>query len=158
MYRQIEGVSMGSPLGRILSNIFVGFHEILLFEKFPKLFIYLRYVDDTFVTFSSRNDILLFFHKLNELHPSLSFTMEEEKNNKLPFLDMLVERCEFSFPTSVHRKPTFTGLYLCWDSLAPRSRKLNLIRCLSFRAFNICCDSKIEAELKVIKEIFINNG
>ena len=84
--------------------------------------------------------------------------MEEEKSYKLPFLDVLVERCEFSFLTSVYRKPTFTGLYLSWDSFAPRSRKLNLFKCLSFRALNICCDSKIEDELKVIKEIFINNG
>ena len=84
--------------------------------------------------------------------------MEEEKSNKLPFLDVLVERCEFSFHISVYRKPTFTGLYLSWDSFTPRSRKLNLIKCLSFRALNICCDSKIEEELKVIKEIFINNG
>ena len=40
---------------------------------------------------------------------------------------------------------------------APRSRKLNLIKCLSFRALDICCNSKIKEELKVIKEIFINN-
>ena len=158
IYRQIEGVSMGSPLGPILANIFVGFHESLLFEKFPKPFIYLLYVDDTFVSFSSRNDALLFFDKLNDLHSSLSFTMEEENDNKLPFLDVLVERCDFSFLTSVYRKPTFTGLYLSWDSFAPRSRKVNLIKCLSFRAVSICCDSKIEDELKAIKEIFINNG
>ena len=155
MYRQIEGVSMGSPLGPILANIF---QDRLLFEKFPKPFIYLRYVDDIFVSFRSRNDALLFFDKLNDLHSSLSFTMKEENNNKLPFLDVLIERCDSSFLTSVYRKPTFTGLYLSWDFFAPRSRKLNLIRCLSFRALNICCDSKIEDEQKVIKEIFINNG
>ena len=85
MYHQIDGVSIGSPLGPILANIFVGFHERLCFEKFPKPFIYLRYVDDTFVTFSSRNNALSFFYKLNDLDPSLSFTMEEEKSNKLPF-------------------------------------------------------------------------
>ena len=68
MYRQIVGVSMGSPLGPILSNIFVGFQERHLFERFPKPFIYLRYVDETFVSFRSRNDALLFFDKLNELH------------------------------------------------------------------------------------------
>ena len=48
-YRQIDGTSMGSPLRPILANIFVGFHERLLFKKFPKSFIYLHYVDDTFV-------------------------------------------------------------------------------------------------------------
>ena len=73
-------------------------------------------------------------------------------------MDELVEKCDSSFLTSVYRKPAFTGLYLSCDSFAPRSRKLNLIRCLSYRALNICCDSKMEDELKVIKEIFINNG
>ena len=63
MYHQIEGVSTGSPLVPILANIFVGFYERLMFEKFPKPFIYLRYVDNTFVSFSSRNDVLLFFDK-----------------------------------------------------------------------------------------------
>ena len=158
MYRQIEAVSMSSPLGPILANIFVGFQERHLFERFPKPFIYLRYVDDSFVSFGSRNNALLFFDKLNELLLSLSFTMEEENNNKLPFLDVLVERWDSSFLTSVYWKPTFTGLYLSWDSFATKSSKLNLIRCLSYRALNICCDSKIEDELKAIKEIFINNG
>ena len=106
---------MGSPLGPILANIFVGFQERLLFEKFLKPFIYLRYVDDTFVSFRSRNDAMLFFDKLNELHSSLSLTMEEENNNKLPFLDVLVERCDFL--TFVYRKHTFTGLYLSLDYL-----------------------------------------
>ena len=54
-------------------------------------------------------------------------------------------------------KPTFTGLYLSWDAFAPRSRKLNLIKCLSFRALNICSDSKIEEELKVIRDLFLSN-
>ena len=148
IYHQIEGVSM---------DIFVGFQERFLFEKFPKPFIYLCYVEDTFVSFRSRNDVLLFFDKLNKLHSSLSVTMEEENNNKLPFLDVLVEIYDSSFLTSVYRKPTFNGLYLSWNSFAPRSRNLDLIRCLSYRSLNICCDSKIEDELKVIKEISINN-
>ena len=60
MFRQIEGVSMGSPLAPILANIFVGFHERRLFDRFLKPFTYLRYVDDTFVSFKSRSDALTF--------------------------------------------------------------------------------------------------
>ena len=76
----------------------------------------------------------------------------------MPFWDVLVERCTFSFITSVYRKPKFTGLYLNWHSFAPKSRKLNQIRCLSYRALNICSDCNIENELKVINDIFIDNG
>ena len=72
--------------------------------------------------------------------------------------DVLVERGELFFLTSIYRKPTFTGLYLSWDAFAPKSRKLNLIKCLSFRVLNICFDSKIEDELGVIRELFLNNG
>ena len=84
--------------------------------------------------------------------------MEEESNDQLPFLDVLVERGDSSFLTSVYRKPTFTGLYLDWHSFAPKSRKLNLIRCLSFRTLNICSECNIENELRAIKDIFIDNG
>ena len=77
---------------------------------------------------------------------------------KLPFLDVLVGRRDSSSLTSVYRKPTFTELYLSWDSFAPRSRQRNLIRFLSYRALNICSDCRIEDELKVIKDIVINNG
>ena len=73
MYREVDGISMSSPLGPILTNIFVGFFERLLFDTFPKPYIYLRYVDDTFACFSSRNEALLFFHSLNDLHLSLTF-------------------------------------------------------------------------------------
>ena len=156
MFRQIEGVSMGSPLGPILANTFVRFHERRLFDKFPKPFTYLRYVDDTFVSFKSRSDALKFFDTLNRLHSSLSFTMEEESNGQLQFLDVQVKRGDSSFLTSVYRKPTFTGLYLNWHSFVLKSRKLNLIRCLSYRALNICSECKIDNELRAIRDIFID--
>ena len=63
---------------------------------------------------------LKFFDRLNRLHSSLSFTMEEESNGQLPFLDVLVERGDYSFLTCVCSKPTFTGLYLNWHSFAPK--------------------------------------
>ena len=85
----------------ILVNIFVVFYEKLLLDRFPKPYIYLRYVDDTFACFCSRNEALSFFQELYDLRPSLTFTMDEEKDNKLPSLDVLVKRRSFAFVTSI---------------------------------------------------------
>ena len=139
---------MGSPLGPILTSIFVGFYEKLLFDRFPKPYIHLRYVDKTFASFSSCYEALSFFQRLNDLHPSLTFTMDEEKDNQLPFLDVLVERHSFAFVTSIYRKPTFTGLYLSWDAFALKSRNVKLIKCLTFRALMICSNNRIKSEFE----------
>ena len=36
MYKQTDGVAIGSPLGSALANIFVGYHESKLFSCVPK--------------------------------------------------------------------------------------------------------------------------
>ena len=58
----------------------------------------------------------------------------------------------------IYRKPMFTGLYLSWDAFAPKSRKVNLIKCLTFRALEICLNNKIKSELEQIKSLFLGNG
>ena len=72
-------------------------------------------MDDIFACFSTRNESLSFSHCLNDLYPSLTFAMDEEKDNKLVFLDVLVEHRLFALITCIYRKPTFTGLYLSWS-------------------------------------------
>ena len=83
--------------------------------------------------------------------------MAEEKNNQLPFLEVLVERRSFAFVTSIYRKPTFTGLYLSWDAFAPKSRKVNLIKCFTFRTLKICSVNRIKSEFEQIKNLFLGN-
>ena len=73
MYRQIDVVVMGSPLGLALVNIFVGFHEEKLFSHVPKPLTYFRYVDGTFAIFSHKVHSNMFL-ELNHLHLSLKFT------------------------------------------------------------------------------------
>ena len=53
MYKQIDGVVMGSPLGPALANIFVGYQEEKLFIDNNQPLIYFRYVDDTFAMFEN---------------------------------------------------------------------------------------------------------
>ena len=158
MHRQIDGVAMGSPFGAPLANIFVGYQEVKLFSNTNKPLSCFRYVDDTFAAFNNEHDCNNFFTHLNSLHPSLRFIREKESNSSLPFLDVLVERQNSDFVTSVYRKPTFTGQYLRWNSFSSTKRKTNLISTLVHKAFMICLKSKLEPELNKIRSILINNG
>ena len=116
MHRQIDGVAMGLLLGPALANIFVGYQEAKLFNIAKRLLVYFWYVDDTSAVFNNEEDCNTFFIHLNFLHPLLPFTYEKESNCSLPFLNMLVERHDLEFLTSVYRKPTFTSQCLCWNS------------------------------------------
>ena len=150
MYRKIDGVAMGSPLGPTLANIIVGFYESKLFDKISKPHIYYRYVDDTFALFQDEVDSETFLTNLNFLRTSLKFTSEKEINQSLPFLDVLVTKSTNNFTTSVYRKATFIGEYIRWNSFGPKTRKTNLITTLIHRAFKICSKSSLQQELDTI--------
>ena len=158
MHRQIDDVAMGSPLGPSLANIFVGYYEALLFKRVNKPLMYCRYVDETFAVFNDEDECNEFFSHLNSLQPSLRFTFEKECNRTLPFLDVLVEKNNHEFVTSIYRKPTFTGQYILWNSFCPMKRKTNLISTLVHRALVICSKSTLENKLSNNRSILMNNG
>ena len=113
IYDQVDGVAMGSPLAPILLNIFMGYHETEWIRNYNygRLFYYKRYVDDIFAVFETKDHAVSFYNHINKQHRSIMFTMETEKNGKLPFLDVLV-RNKPNLVTSVYRKPTYTGLLI----------------------------------------------
>ena len=157
MYSQVDGVAMGSPLGPVLANIFVGYCEDQMEEDKWPLF-YNRFVDDTFTIFTNEQHSTEFFAAVNKLHPSLRFTMEREENGILPFMDVAVRRTSGGLERSVYRKPTFTGLYTRWDSFSPTNQKISLMRSLTSRAHKICSPSTLHGELAKLREIFLDNG
>ena len=63
LYKQVDGVTMGSPLGPTLANFFLGYTEEKIFannkELLPKL--YLRYIDDVYAVFDCDDDCLKFW-------------------------------------------------------------------------------------------------
>ena len=99
------------------------------------------------------------FKILNGLHPALKLTCEHETIGCLPFMDVLVRKdSENGVTTSVHRKHTFTGLYITWDSFCATKYKINLVRNLVERAHRICSESTLDEELRNLKSIFEKNG
>ena len=57
-----------------------------------------------------------FLHTLNSAHTSVKFTMEVEKNGKLPFLGTELLNHAPRIETKVYVKPTNTGLLLHYQS------------------------------------------
>ena len=47
-YDQIDGVAMGSPLGPVLANLCMSYHETMWLNRFREceMILYIRYVDD----------------------------------------------------------------------------------------------------------------
>ena len=56
MHQQIECVTMNSPLGLALANIFMGLYIHLLFKNIFNPLLYFSYVDDTFAIFSNETE------------------------------------------------------------------------------------------------------
>ena len=133
MYKQMNRVVMGSPLGPASANIFVGYYKSKLFSHVQKPSIYFRYVDDTFATFKQESDVDDFLVTLIRLYPALTFTFEKQHDGKLPFLETLVETTELGFETSVYQKYAFS----C-QSFSLRKWKTNLIAMLVRKPLILC--------------------
>ncbi|XP_066946920.1 uncharacterized protein [Macrobrachium rosenbergii] len=89
MYTQIDGVAVGSPLGVLFTNFYMGTVEHRVFEDIDQPRMCLRYIDDTFVSANSQEEIENQWRAFHN-HSCLSFTIEHSQNCCLPFLDVLV--------------------------------------------------------------------
>ena len=162
MYKQIDGVAMGSPLGPTLAMAFMCFMEGKWLSDCPvdfKPLFYRRYVDDTFLIFKSPTHVKLFLDYLNSKHPNIKFTCDNEENSTLPFLDMNIKHVSNQISTSLYRKPTFTGLFSKYASFTPILYKKNLVSILVYRAYMICSDYfTMDKEINFIKSVLNLNG
>ena len=162
IYQQIEGLGMGLPLGPTFANIFMCYHEKKWISDCPvdfKPVFYRRYVDDTFILFKDSSHAPKFLDYLNSKHQNMKFTMETENNHQLPFLDCLVTRSDNQFSTSVYRKSTFTGLGISYFSYCTQRFKLNSIKTLLHRAFEVSSNfHNLHIEFDFLKNFFKMNG
>ena len=84
LYKQIEGLGMGLPLGPTFANIFMCSKEEIWLSECPidfKPSFYKRYVDDTFMLFIDRSKTFKFPSYLNIKHANNKFNL---RPNKIP--------------------------------------------------------------------------
>ena len=152
----------GLPQVRPLKNIFLLHHEQQWLKDCSDSFRplkYHRYVDDTFAIFENRDQALLFLNYLNSQHPNIDFTMEEESDGVLPFLDVRVARSGGRLMSSIYRKPTFTGLGTSYYSNIYVNFKLSSVCTLIHRAYHLCSSFQLfHSEIVFLSQFFKNNG
>ena len=161
LYKQVDGVAMGSPLGPSLANFFLGYLEE---QKFfsnssisPKF--YVRYVDDIFAVFDKNVCFKPFLDHINCQHPNIKFTVEESIGNVLPFLDTNISIVGDNFDSCVYRKETNTNVLLNANAICPVSWKRGLIFGALNRAKMICSSRELFLrEVSKLRDIFLRNG
>ena len=160
LYRQTDGVAMGSPLGPLLSDIFMGSLELgSLKDTIQSFRFYRRYVDDIFLILEDHVDVTPLLDIFNCAHRSIQFTSESEKEGSFNFLDVhLSKRPDGSLRRSVYRKSTWTGQYTNFRSFVPLRQKRNLVQTLAFRARRICSADALEDQLLQIARVLKENG
>ena len=94
------------------------------------------------ILYYNKDKVLPFKEFVNSVHPNITFTVEEEKLGILAFLDTEVHHTapnsEKQYELSVHRKSVYTGLYFHFSAYMPLAYKINLIKTLIHRIYNIC--------------------
>ena len=97
---------MRSPVSPVIADIFMDELENTALRSFhstpPRLFH--RFVDDI-ITVIKRTDAQNLLIHLNKQHPRNQFTMEEETNGSLPFMDLRFTRQQGELLREVYRNP-----------------------------------------------------
>ena len=160
VYKQQDGVAMGSLLAPLLAEWFVAKMEINIFNRklICRPLFYKRYVDDIFAIFRTTTERDQFHDLLNSWHPNLVFTMETSTHS-VPFLDTAISIKNEQFDCKVFRKPTNTGMIMNYHCTAPFKWKTSLIKCFLMRAYRVSSNfDNFNKEVMIIKNTFANNS
>ena len=120
---------------------------------------YYRYVDDILVVYTGNTtNIHTVLDEFNSITPKLEFTLEEEQNGKINFLDFTIVKTHKGLSFDIYRKPTTTDIIIPKNSCHPFEQNTAAIgyhrdMLLSYRLSPECR----EKEKETIKQILANN-
>ena len=158
-------MAMGSPLGPTFANIFLSHFENDWLKNSPvKPLLYKRYVNDTLWLLPPNSDVSALLSYMNSRHPNMKFTCEIESNDSINFIGLTISHSKFasnvfSYNTTVYRKPTFTSLFLNFNSFSPLKYRLSALKSLTYRALKLCSNlSFFITEMTKIRLMFLRNS
>ena len=160
-YQQISGVAMGTKMGPSYANLFVGYVEQQIFERYtgPIPDFFGRYIDDCLGTAScTRVDLKRFINYVNGFHHAPKFTWEISETCE-SFLDISVSINGDALATSVSYKPTHSHSYLLFSSSHPNHTKQSIPYSQFLRLRRLCSDDKdFETKSLEMRTFFVERG
>ena len=134
---------MCSPLSGILAEVFLNNIENTKMwsdnnKLKDKIVFYCRYVDDTLLLFHGNSrQLSLLNNQFNKFHRNLKFTMEQEADNSINFLDLTISKINNKLAFKIYRKPTTTSQTIHESSHHPHTQKIAAYHSLVNRLVSI---------------------
>jgi len=150
---------MGAPTSSIFPEIYLRYNKIFDIPVKHHIIGYFWYVDNTLLVYINNvTNIHDLLDTPNKLIPTMHFTIEEEVDNRINFLDITISRVENKISFNIYRKPTATDIIIPNDSWHPPEHKLAAItyltNCLSTNPRN---ETNTRKENDTIQQILHNN-
>ena len=150
---------MGDPASSTIAEIYMQPYErtAVITTLYPPK-VCERFVDDIYSVLKCTH-LENFFHHINNLYQNIKFTMGEESNEELAFLDTLLKWNNGEISVLVYRKPTHTDQYLHYSSHHQTSCKENVVSSLFNRACSMITNKDdLHKENARIKQVLKENG
>lgn len=160
-YKQIFGTPMGSPISPVIAEFVMQYVETSVLAKLQQIDIspifYYRYVDDIITCFDTKhiNTVLSTFNNFNKF---LSFTAEREKENSIPFLDVLIIRDQNQLITNWYHKKSWSGRYMDFSSNLPKIYKKNTVLILAEKIIKLSDPKFHQNNFNILKSVLIKNN
>lgn len=154
-FEQHNGLPMGSPLSPVAACLYM---EVMENENFRQIMgrgaTWLRYVDDILVITPRNTNLNNKLRRLNNVHERIQFTIEEENNGCLPFLDTLIMKTNEGTRFKVFRKRTNKNDFVHFYSAQSERTKSGIVLGFMLRAKRICSKEYINEEMDYIMKTF----
>ena len=156
-YKKVNGLAMGGSVSSGLANIVMEDLEKDAHANIPfPILHYKRYIDD-FFAIVRKEDTHPVLHFFNSRNPSIKFTLEEEVDRKINFLDMTVMRCGNVVKCKWYQKPISSGRYLNFLSVQPDTYKRNVVANLAQRIVRLSDQQFLPETIKIGKKLLVEN-